>query len=96
MPEFSPGVASCAIGMCVAGGVGAVAVGAADMVSRETSPIWCSGADVAAATGAVGGRTGAADAALSAAAPWGATMLSAIGAKAISSRYASMVGWCFL
>ena len=39
MPESSPGVASCAIGMCVAADMGTAGIETVGMVSRETSPI---------------------------------------------------------
>ena len=79
--------------MCVTGALVdvAAAVGNGAMVSRETSLCWCSTVDASPAeagtageaTGAVAGAVAAAD---SVAAPCGATMSSAIGAKAISSR----------
>ena len=79
--------------MCVTGALVdvAAAVGNGAMVSRETSLCWCSivgtssaeaGTDGEAA-GAVAGAVAAVD---SVAAPCGATMSIAIGAKAISSR----------
>ena len=93
MPESSPGVVSWAMGICVTGaGVDVTGLdGAAGacrvspMVSRETSPALGAGAGAAVAV-ATGGAAGAAAAAGSAAALCGATMSSAIGAKAISSR----------
>ena len=79
--------------MCVSGAFVdvAAAVGNGTMVSRETSLCWCSivgtslaeAGTVGEAAGAVAGAVAAAD---SVAAPCGATMSSAIGAKAISSR----------
>ena len=79
--------------MCVTGAFVdvAAAVGNGAMVSRETSPCWCSivgtsPAEAGTAGEAAGAAVGAVAAADSATAPCGATMSSAIGAKAISSR----------
>ena len=80
------------MGMCVTGAFVdvAAAVGTGNMVSRETLLCWCSivgtsPAEVGAAGEAAGAVAGAVAAADSVAAPCGATMSSAIGAKAISS-----------
>ena len=73
--------------MCVTGAFVdvAAAVGNGAMVSRETSLCWCSIVGTSPAeAGAAGEAAGAV--ADSVAAPCGATMSSAIGAKAISSR----------
>ena len=79
--------------MCVTGAFVDVAdaVGNGAMVSRETSLCWCSivgtsSAEAGTAGEAAGAMAGAVAAADSVAAPCGATMSSAIGAKAISSR----------
>ena len=56
MPDSSPGVVSCAMGMCVAAGMLAGEAGAAPaMVSRETLPILGSGAVAAGAAASVAG-----------------------------------------
>ena len=79
--------------MCVTGAFVdvAAAVGTGNMVSRETLLCWCSivgtsPAEAGTAGEAAGAVAGAVAAADSVAAPCGATMSSAIGAKAISSR----------
>ena len=79
--------------MCVTGAFAgaAAAVGNGAVVSRETSLCWCSIVGTSPAeAGTAGEAAGAAAAAVatadSVAAPCGATMSSAMGAKAISSR----------